>query len=143
MRILKPQHLSLMHRCFERQRRAYLGVAVMAYLPIRDEPALLPEQELWQEVAPLMQPEVPLDAVLPKSGAEFLMIGDACAPGGEPVTGLEVEARVGSLEVGKDADVLILDGDPLHYKTFVDTALVNGKVAYVRAEEPYYRHIRR
>ncbi|MCB1887065.1 MAG: DUF2169 domain-containing protein [Rhodocyclaceae bacterium] len=97
MRILKPQHLSLMHRCFERQRRAYLGVAVMAYLPIRDEPALLPEQELWQEVAPLMQPEVPLDAVLPKSGAEFLMIGDACAPGGEPVTGLEVEARVGSL----------------------------------------------
>ncbi len=54
-----------------------------------------------------------------------------------------VEARVGSLEVGKDADVLILDGDPLHYKTFVDTALVNGKVAYVRAEEPYYRHIRR
>ncbi len=97
MRILKPQHLSLMHRCFERQRRAYLGVAVLAYLPLRDEPALLPEQELWQEVAPLMRPEVPLDAALPKTGAEFLMIGDACAPGGEPVTGLEVEARVGGL----------------------------------------------
>ncbi|MCB1955241.1 MAG: DUF2169 domain-containing protein [Rhodocyclaceae bacterium] len=97
MRILKPQHLSLMHRCFERQRRAYLGVAVMAYLPIRESAALLPEQELWQEVAPLMRPEVPLDAALPKSGAEFLMIGDACAPGGEPVTGLEVEARVGGL----------------------------------------------
>ena len=27
--------------------------------------------------------------------------------------------RVGSLEVGKDADLLILDGDPLHYRTFV------------------------
>lgn len=97
MRIIKPQHLSLLHRCFERQNRAYLGVAVLAYLPIRDDPALLPEQELWQEVAPLMDPQVPLDAVLPKSGAEYLMIGDACAPGGEPVTGLEVTARVGGL----------------------------------------------
>ncbi len=97
MRIIKPQHLSVLHRCFERQQRAYLGVAVMAYLPIQQEPALLPEQELWQQVAPLMHPEVPLDAALPKSGAEYLMIGDACAPGGEPVTGLEVEVRVGAL----------------------------------------------
>ncbi|MCB1905926.1 MAG: DUF2169 domain-containing protein [Rhodocyclaceae bacterium] len=97
MRIIKPQHLSVLHRCFERQQRAYLGVAVMAYLPIQEEPALLPEQELWQQVAPLMHPEVPLDAALPKSGAEYLMIGDACAPGGEPVTGLEVEVRVGAL----------------------------------------------
>ena len=97
MRIIKPQHLSLLHRCFERQHRAYLGVSVMAYVPIQASPALLPEQELWQQVAPLMHPEVPLDAGLPKSGAEFLMIGDACAPGGEPVTGLEVSVRVGAL----------------------------------------------
>ena len=97
MRIVKPQHLSLLHRCFERQHRAYLGVSVMAYVPIQAAPALLPEQELWQQVAPLMHPEVPLDAGLPKTGAEFLMIGEACAPGGEPVTGLEVSVRVGGL----------------------------------------------
>ena len=48
---------------------------------------------------------------------------------------LGVEARIGSLEVGKDADVLILDGDPLHYTTFVETALVNGKVVYEKDEE--------
>ena len=53
------------------------------------------------------------------------------------------EARVGSLEVGKDADVLILDGDPLNYKTFVEVAFVNGKVVYRKDQEPYYRHIRR
>lgn len=53
------------------------------------------------------------------------------------------EARVGSLAAGKDADVLILDGDPLHYKTFVETALVNGKVVYRKDEETYYRHIQR
>ena len=56
---------------------------------------------------------------------------------------LGVEARVGSLEAGKDADILILDGDPLHYATFVETAIVNGKVVYEKAKEPLYRHIAR
>jgi hypothetical protein len=53
------------------------------------------------------------------------------------------ERRVGSLEPGKDADVLILDGDPLHYRTFVEVAFVNGKAVYRKDDEPYYRHIRR
>ncbi|MDA1221933.1 MAG: amidohydrolase family protein [Planctomycetota bacterium] len=53
------------------------------------------------------------------------------------------DRRVGSIEAGKDADILILDGDPLHYKTFVETALVNGKVVYRKDDEPFYRHIRR
>jgi imidazolonepropionase-like amidohydrolase len=56
---------------------------------------------------------------------------------------LGVADRVGSLEAGKDADVLILDGDPLHYRTFVETALVNGKVVYEKAKEPFYSHIER
>lgn len=54
-----------------------------------------------------------------------------------------VDDRVGSIEKGKDADLLILDGDPLHYKTFVQVAIVNGKVVYEKAEEPYFGHIRR
>lgn len=53
------------------------------------------------------------------------------------------ETRIGSLEKGKDADILILDGDPLHYRTFVETALVNGKVVYEKAKEPFYSHIKR
>jgi len=56
---------------------------------------------------------------------------------------LGVEARIGSLEAGKDADVLILDGDPLHYATFVTTAVVNGKVVYEKDKEPLYSHITR
>ena len=51
--------------------------------------------------------------------------------------------RIGSLEPGKDADLLILDGDPLHYRTFVETAIVNGKVVYEKDREPLYSHIRR
>lgn len=56
---------------------------------------------------------------------------------------LGVDARIGSLEAGKDADVLILQGDPLHYATFVTTAIVNGKVVYELAKEPLYRHLAR
>lgn len=56
---------------------------------------------------------------------------------------LGADARIGSIEPGKDADVLILDGDPLHYRTFVLTALVNGKVVYEKDKEPFYSHIKR
>jgi hypothetical protein len=51
--------------------------------------------------------------------------------------------RIGSLEAGKDADILILDGDPLHYSTFVTTAVVNGKVVYEKGNEALFRHIER
>jgi hypothetical protein len=42
--------------------------------------------------------------------------------------------RIGSLEEGKDADILILNGNPLDYRTYVQTALVNGNIVYERAE---------
>lgn len=44
---------------------------------------------------------------------------------------LDVADRVGSLEVGKDADVIILNGYPLDWRTKVELVLVNGKTAYV------------
>ncbi len=53
------------------------------------------------------------------------------------------QARIGSIEKGKDADLLILDGDPLHYKTFVQTAIVNGKVVYEKDRETFFGHIKR
>ena len=41
-----------------------------------------------------------------------------------------LEDRVGSLEVGKDADIVIYDNDPLHYMTKVKYVFVNGQIAY-------------
>ena len=38
--------------------------------------------------------------------------------------------RVGSLEVGKDADVLILDGHPLRLRSRIQTTIINGKIEY-------------
>ncbi|MCP5022856.1 MAG: amidohydrolase family protein [bacterium] len=50
--------------------------------------------------------------------------------------------RVGSLEVGKDADCIITDGDLLNYATFVQWAVVDGTMVYDKQAEMYYAHIR-
>jgi imidazolonepropionase-like amidohydrolase len=47
-----------------------------------------------------------------------------------------VDDRVGSLEAGKDADIVVFNGHPLDYRTVVDLVLVDGQVAYMREEEP-------
>jgi imidazolonepropionase-like amidohydrolase len=43
--------------------------------------------------------------------------------------------RLGSIEAGKDADLLILDGPPLDYRTYVKQAYVGGKLCYDRQRE--------
>ena len=55
-----------------------------------------------------------------------------------PATMLGLEKRIGSIEKGKDADVLVLDGPPLDYRTYVETALVNGRVVYEREKDRVY-----
>ena len=40
---------------------------------------------------------------------------------------LGVGARVGSLEPGKDADIVVFDGDPFHYKTRVVRVFIDGR----------------
>ena len=52
-----------------------------------------------------------------------------------------VADRLGSLQVGKDADIIILDGHPFHHKTFVESTLINGKVLYEKAKSLYFSHI--
>lgn len=46
---------------------------------------------------------------------------------------LELEKRVGSLEAGKDADLLVLSGDPLSVYTHVEQTWVEGRKVWDRA----------
>ena len=39
-----------------------------------------------------------------------------------------VEERVGSLEAGKDADIVIFNGHPFDYRTVPEFVMVNGKI---------------
>ena len=45
-----------------------------------------------------------------------------------------VADRVGSLEVGKDADIVVFSGHPFEYRTVAELVLVDGQVAYRREE---------
>jgi imidazolonepropionase-like amidohydrolase len=46
-----------------------------------------------------------------------------------------VADRVGSLEVGKDADVVVFSGHPFDYRTVAELVLVDGQVAHQREED--------
>ncbi len=48
---------------------------------------------------------------------------------------LGVADRVGSLEPGKDADVVILDGHPLRVETHVEKVFIDGCLSYEREKE--------
>jgi len=60
----------------------------------------------------------------------------------EPARMLGVDDRIGSIEVGKDADLILCDGDLLHYETLVQLALVDGEVVYDKEKESLFRHVR-
>jgi len=47
-----------------------------------------------------------------------------------PAEIMGIADRVGSLEVGKDADVVIWSGDALNIQNFVYTTIVNGEIVY-------------
>ncbi len=56
---------------------------------------------------------------------------------------LGIADRTGSLDVGKDADVLVLDGDPFDHHTFVERAYVDGRLTYEKDAETLFDYVRR
>ncbi len=55
---------------------------------------------------------------------------------------LGVDDRVGSIDVGKDADLVVADGDLLSYMTQVRYTIANGRVTYDKAKDTFFAHIR-
>jgi len=49
-----------------------------------------------------------------------------------PAEIIGIADRVGTLEVGKDADLVVWDGDPFEYLTHAVYTIIDGKVAYSR-----------
>lgn len=47
-----------------------------------------------------------------------------------PAEIIGIDGRVGSLEVGKDADIVIWEGHPFAIDTEVNTTIINGKIEY-------------
>lgn len=59
-----------------------------------------------------------------------------------PARLLGVDDRVGSIEVGKDCDLLLTDRDALHYEMLARYTVVNGRVAYDKGKEALLRAVR-
>jgi imidazolonepropionase-like amidohydrolase len=49
--------------------------------------------------------------------------------------------RVGSLEKGKDGNVLLLSGDPLSVTSFVEYVVLEGRTVYDRSQDVRMRHL--
>lgn len=47
-----------------------------------------------------------------------------------------VNHRLGSIKPGKDADLAIFDGNPLHLETIVRYTLINGRIVYTADAVP-------
>jgi imidazolonepropionase-like amidohydrolase len=52
-----------------------------------------------------------------------------------PAQSILAADRVGSLEVGKDADVVLSTGDPLDPRSRVELVLIDGEIQYSRLED--------
>ena len=52
-----------------------------------------------------------------------------------PARAFGIDKRVGSLEVGKDADIVIRSGDPLDPRSRVELVLIDGRVQYDRRRD--------
>ncbi len=105
MKVFKPGQLGILTRCFEHQRRFYMGFSVMAFIPLGRVDTILHEVALWKFVAKRIGKDA-LDVGIPKSCGEFLVNGTAHAPGGIPRPAVAVRASVGPIQ--KD---LVVTGD--------------------------------
>jgi uncharacterized protein YjbI with pentapeptide repeats len=94
MRIHKPADAMLLLGYQSRGGQPSLNVTV-AYCCGPDG-ARVSEQEAWGWLAPLFADD-PFDLAQKKTRGGYGLAGDACAPGGSPVTGLTVRAGVGNL----------------------------------------------
>ncbi len=54
---------------------------------------------------------------------------------------LGVADRVGSLERGKDADVVVYQGDPFDYRLLPEVTIVSGRVLYERTKSKLFGHL--
>ena len=87
-----------------------------------------PAQALWFQAAMCvgqgLDRQAALDSVT-RVPADILRLGD----------------RVGSLEPGKDGNVVLLSGDPLSVRSKVEYVVIEGRVVYDRSKDVRMRHL--
>ena len=60
----------------------------------------------------------------------------------QPARFMGVDDRLGSIEVGKDMDLVVLKGDLFRYTNLPEWTIVNGRIAYDKAKDTLLKHVR-
>ena len=98
MRIFKPMSLGLLHKPYRHQGRDRLVITTLGFFrlgaPVQ---GFLTENLQWPDVLKALPQGEPLDLVMPKPRAEYLLAATAFAPDGVPLNDMEVSVRVGDL----------------------------------------------
>jgi imidazolonepropionase-like amidohydrolase len=85
-------------------------------------PSTLGQRYLWYQAAALVRYGIPRDFAL-KTVTQFA------------ARAIGLEKSKGSLEVGKDGDLVVLTADPLSGQSWVETGVIEGKVVYERRND--------
>lgn len=94
----------------------------------RNGSATLGSNYLWYQAATAVKYGMPVEEAL-----EALTIVPAKLHG--------VDKFIGTIEKGKDGDVVILSGDPLKIDTWVEKTIVNGEIVYTKEEDDQLKRL--
>ena len=100
---------------------AYERAGVKNVSVCTDSP-VMPQEELFLQ-----------GAMSARLGADSYQMLRACTV--QPAKAFGIDDRVGSLEVGKDADIVIRNGDPLDPRSRVELVIIDGEVQYDRLRD--------
>lgn len=79
MRVVKSLQQGILTAPFTFQQRHHLGVATLIAFKLGASEQLLTEQQMWQQLLPLLDDSLILDLALPKEQGEWLLMGAACS----------------------------------------------------------------
>lgn len=98
MKIFKERRHALINRPVEIKGVSYLSMGLMLYFDLTAPDELHTEQELWQELTPLLGEQGYLDQGWPKPRGEVICMGACHAPRGTTVPAARVRLKVGPVD---------------------------------------------
>jgi imidazolonepropionase-like amidohydrolase len=114
---------------FDREEGKFIGLAAewekggIKDVGINTDAPVIPQEELFFQAA--MAVRLGLDPDVALRGLTL-----------SPAKAMGIDDRLGSIEKGKDADLVIWTGDPFDIRNYVTLVLVNGRVHYDIRKEP-------
>jgi imidazolonepropionase-like amidohydrolase len=90
-------------------------------ISVNTDAGVMPQEELFLQ-----------SAMGARYGATSYKMLEACTV--NPALSFGIDQRVGSLQPGRDADVVLWNGDPLDPRNRVEVVWIEGKIEYDRAE---------